>query len=85
MTTLRNSYQEVLYSPYREKSFVYVQCLFAVDLVTVIAMQIPCTHLQLNSEGFASMLSSSYPLNDSPIKLDDPLEAFRDFRDMLLT
>jgi len=50
-----------------------------------IAMQIPCALLQLNSEGFASMLSSSHPLNDSPIELDDPLEAFRDFRDMLFT
>jgi len=51
----------------------------------VIATQIPCAHLQLHGGEFASMLSSSHPSNDSPIALDDPVEAFRDFTDMLLT
>lgn len=41
--------------------------------------------MQQLSDVFVSMLDGSDGSDENPIKLDDPLEAFQDFREMLFT
>lgn len=51
----------------------------------VLCLQFPKISLQQLSDIFVSMLDASNGSSENPIELDDPLEVFQEFREMVFT